>query len=258
MDLINETKSRLKSKIDPSEVIHLYIEERKNISEISKLLGVNFGTIKLRLMRSGISLRSHSEEKLVTMNRPDVKKRVSEASKKSYLKRKETNIKKYGHEVPADGINWQDKYEKENHVRHPSQLDKNIQRMKLQNPMDNQNSKDKVKFNRWTNKSEEELVKIRNKSKLTCLKNFNYDNPLKSKLIIDKIKETNIKRRNVDWITKDPYIKQKVQYTRLTNFIPEINHRLNILNLELTNDFSDVTSIVTLKCKNVIQYLNQY
>lgn len=69
--------SRVVIDLDEKEIIRLYCEEMLTIQEICKKFNVNYGTIKLRLINNNIKLRNASESKLIYMNRPEVKKKMS-------------------------------------------------------------------------------------------------------------------------------------------------------------------------------------
>lgn len=98
-----------------------YEIELLTISEICNKLNVKFYNLKKIMIECNIKIRSHQENQLIVMNRNNVKENVSKASKKSQHKRKETNLKKYGVEVPASNLKWKDEYERKFGVRHPNQ-----------------------------------------------------------------------------------------------------------------------------------------
>jgi len=239
----------LKISLDVDEILRLYHVELKNVDEIAKIFKVNHGTIKLRLIKSGTKLRTTSEIKKVSMNKPDVKKRTSEASIRSQPKRKETNIRKYGSEVSANSINWKDDYEKEHGVRHPNQREESKEKMRGENnPAKRQESREKIKQNRWENKTDEELDQIQENQKAAWIKNLGVDNPLKSEKVKNKIRENSIKSRGVNWVTKDPEIQKKILEYKFAKSTPRIQERLKELNLELINDFIGITKVIPVKC----------
>jgi len=183
------------------------------------------------------------------MNRPEVKEHISIASKRSQYKRKETNINKYGSEVPAIGINWKDDYEKNYGVRHPKQREENKEKMRGDNnPSKLIDVKNKIKKNRWINKTKDELDIILNKTKDTWIRTMAKDNPLKSEEIKQKIREKNIKKYGVDWVTKDQNIKNKIKNSNFLNIKEKVFERLTQLNLELTTEFINVTDKINIKC----------
>ena len=67
--------------LNEKEIIKLYCKDLLTIQEICKKFDVNYGTIKLRLEKNNIKLRSASESKKLYMNRPEVKKIMSKAGK---------------------------------------------------------------------------------------------------------------------------------------------------------------------------------
>jgi transposase-like protein len=241
--------SKIKINLDEHEIIRLYTEENKTIQDICLLFGVNYATIKLRLIKSGIKLRTTSESKKIVMNRPEVKKRVSDASKKSQHKRKETNILKYGTEVPASGINWQDNYKKEYGVRHPNQTKENRERFGGENnPSKKPEAREKIKENRWEKKTAEELKLIQENQKNTWLNKLGVDNPLKSETVKQTIRTNSLEKRGVDWPAKDPVIREKLINIKFRKSAPKIQEKLKKINLELITPYIGVTKKVLVKC----------
>jgi len=106
--------SNLQINLDIEEIKRMYLEEFKTINEIAKYFSVSDGTIKLRLVNSNISLRTHSENQKIVMNRPEVLKKTSESSKRSSKQRMNTNLKRHGAVVAANGPEikpkWQAKH----------------------------------------------------------------------------------------------------------------------------------------------------
>jgi len=226
-----------------------YEIELLTISEICNKLNVKFYNLKKIMIECNIKIRSHQENQLIVMNRNNVKENVSKASKKSQHKRKETNLKKYGVEVPASNLKWKDEYERKFGVRHPNQRKEAKKRMRgNNNPSKRIESKEKIKQNRWINKDKNELLNIRNKTIEKWKENLNVDNPLKSQKIIEKIQKTNISKRGVPWITMDEKVKEKILRTHQIKMKEIIHQRLKELNLELVNDFINVTDRIKLKC----------
>ena len=59
----------MKLNIDVNEIIRLYVEEQLPISEIAKMYGVNHSTIRLRLVRNDIEIRSIKETQKIAMDK---------------------------------------------------------------------------------------------------------------------------------------------------------------------------------------------
>lgn len=183
MDLIKRKRKGVDQvNLDEKEIIRLYTEDLLSVEEIRKIFNVNYATIKLRLVRNGITLRTPSEQKKITMNKPEVKKRISEASKRTSEQRMKTTIERYGVPVasnnPEKRKKWQDDYIKEHGVawnKDPERLEKSkttcLKKYGVENPSQTEEAKEKISQNRWKNKSEEELEEIHNK----CIKTF-YNN----------------------------------------------------------------------------------
>lgn len=260
--------------LDSEKIVKLYIEDKLSILAISKIFGVNPGTIKLRLERKEIKLRTHSENQKIALNRNQAKKNISIASKESSLKRKETNLKKYNTEVPANNINikkdWQEEHFKKYGYNCPNQRHEIIEKIKNtcidRYGEDNVSKvnfvKKKIKENRWNNKTEVELKEISEKIKNTWNENYPEGHPLRDKEIQDKIINTNLETRNVTHVSKDPEVKKRVQETRIKNSKNKIKSKLNLLNLELIDDFKNVIDTINIKCikcntifKTVLDYV---
>ena len=235
--------------IDKDEAIKLY-EEGYSVYELALKYKVNHGTMKLRLERYGIKIRNASEQKFITMNRPEVKVNISNGSKRSQSKRKETNLKKYGSEVAANTFKWKDDYEKENGVRHPNQREESRENMRGDNnPAKRTESKEKIKQKRWDEKTQEELNEIMSKTKQTWIDNTGFDNPMKVQDTKEKAKQTNLERRGVEWVPQDPNVKEKTRETHISRVIKKINEKLNEAELELIDDFVNITNLIEVKCK---------
>jgi len=256
--------------LDEREIIRLYVEEKKSIEDIRKMFKVSYGTIKLRLVRNNIPLRSHSESKKITMNKPEVKQKVSEASKRTREQRKQTNIKRYGTEVPASNPEirkrWQQEYIKKHgtsYAKDPNRINKikqtSLERYGVDNPAKHKNIQRKISERRWKNKSEEELKQIQNKSELTCLERFGTKHAMKNEKIKQKIQER--------WFSKSKEeqeaIKKRISKTQLENKVQTILSRLPKLNVELLEPYKGVTKEVKVKClkcqtifKTTIDYLS--
>ncbi len=248
-------KNRLQLDIDINEIIKLYNDELWNIAKIAKHFNVNYGTIKLRLIKSNIKLRSHSESKKIVMNDPDVKLKTSKASKESQEKRKETNLKKYGHEVPSNALKeeWQKKHLNKYGVKWSNQRndikekrkETNLKKYGVENVSHLKEIQNKIKLNRWINKDNSELNLIQDKIKNKFLEKYGFDNCLKNPKIKNKLK-------NSRWIlkTKDDLelINYKSKQTHFKNFKLQINDRLIQLNLKLITPFKNVTDLHEVQC----------
>ena len=169
-------------KLDEKEIIRLYLDKQLSILDISKKFNVNFGTIKLRLTKNNIPVRTQSQAKKIVMNKPEVKNRVGVASKKASKKRMETNIKRYGTAVasntPQKRKEWTEDYFKKHGVdwnKDPRRIEKSrktcLERYNVDNGSKSKNSKKKISQKRWKDKTEEELILIKNKSDKTYFKN---------------------------------------------------------------------------------------
>lgn len=169
-------------KLNNNEIKRLYIEKQQTIEDIRKIFNVNYGTIKLRLIKMGIQLRNASESQKIVMNRPEVKKNISKASIKSSPQRMATCIEKYGSPVAANNSDlrkqWEDNYIQKHNIewnKDPKRKQKSqetcMNKYQVKNGSQSDNARNKIKQNRWINKSEEELNKIQDKSKFTYFKN---------------------------------------------------------------------------------------
>ena len=176
--------------LDEKEIIRLYLEEMLTIQDICKKLGVNYATIKLRLTRNNVPLRSVSESKKIVMNRPEVKQNVSEASKRSSQQRMETNIERYGSTVPSNAPEkrekWQQEYLEEHGIewnKDPSRMEKSkatcMERYGVDNGSKADEAREKISQHRWKDKTEEELEEIKNKS-IQSFYNNNHKERVKS------------------------------------------------------------------------------
>jgi hypothetical protein len=243
-----EEKKRIADSID--EIKKLYEIEQLTLSEISTILKTNNYVLKEAMTNANITLRTWSETQKIMMNRPNVKVNISNASKKSQSKRKETNLKKYGSEVAANTFKWKDDYEKENGVRHPNQREESRENMRGDNnPAKLEENRIKIKQKRWDEKTQEELDEIMSKTKQTWIDNTGFDNPMKVQETKEKAKQTNLERRGVEWVPQDPNVKEKTRETHISRVIKKINEKLNEAELELIDDFVNITNLIEVKCK---------
>jgi len=168
--------------LDEKEIIRLYLEEFLTIEDIRKKIGVNYGTIRLRLIRNNIPLRSISESKKIVMNRQEVKKKTSEASKRSSKQRMKTNIERYGAAVASNNLEKRKQWEQDYLKKHGIEWNKDPKRTKkiketciekygVDNASKIEESRKKISEIRWKNKSEKELQEIQNRSNNTFFKN---------------------------------------------------------------------------------------
>ena len=256
--------------LNEQEIIHLYIEEKKSIEDIRKIFKVSYGTIKLRLVRNNISLRSQSESKKITMNKPEVKQKISEACKHTNEQRKQTNLKLYGTEVPASNPEirnrWQQKYIKKHgisYAKDPNRINKikqtSLEKYGVDNPSKHKGIQKKISEQRWKNKSEEDLKQIQNKSKLTCLERLGVEHPMKNNSIKQKIQERWFSKSKEEQET----IKKRISKTQLENKAQRIISRLPELNVELLEPYQGVTKEVKVRCtkcqttfKTTIDYIS--
>ncbi len=127
--------------------------------------------------------------------------------------------------------------------------------------------------------SKEKIEQTNSKRIKTYLKNFNVDNPLKSKEIQEKYNKTMLKNHNVKWSMESKKIYEKHKQTMLVNFntynyklskeyqikvFENIKKKLEILELEFVDKeykgFSFIHSWKCLKCNNIFQHswINMY
>jgi len=243
-----EEKKRISDSIE--EVRKLYEIKQLTLGEISTILKTNNYILKEAITNANIRLRTWSETQKIMMNRPEVKINISNASKKSQSKRKETNLKKYGSEVAANTLKWKDDYEKENGVRHPNQQEEFRESMRGDNnPAKLEENKIKIKQKRWEEKTQEELNEIMSKTKQTWIENTGVDNPMKVQENKEKTKQTNLEKRGVEWVPQDPEVKNKVRQTHVSRVIEKINEKMNNSDLEFIDEFVNVTNLIKVKCK---------
>jgi len=250
----------MKLVLDESEIIRLYIEENLNISQIAKHFNVNHGTIKLRLVKNNIPLKSFKQIQKEAMNRPDVKKKVSDSAKKSHNKRKDTNIKKYGSEVPANNTDIKNRWLKnvDWDKRNKKIIKTCLDKYGVDNVSKSDNIKEKIKQNRWKNKSDEELNDIKNKTIDTFINNYGVDNPLKN----NEIKEQVRKSRWGDKSEEDlKEIKKRTIKTFFTNNKSLKLSKIKDYNVELVEEYKGIKNLTKIKCtlcNNIYETIIEY
>jgi len=266
--------SEMVLQLDIDEICRMYIDELKSVSQIATHFGVNFGTIKLRLNKSGVEFRTHSENQTIVMNRPEVLKNVSNASKRSSKQRTANNIKNYGAVVPANGPKikplWKEKHLKETGFEWPNQRpdvrnqykETCLDRYDVDNVSKVPEIEARAREERWLNKTDEELNEIREKTKKTCIENLDVDNPMKNKNVVKNVRKNYKEKTGFDWMTKNPEVREKIDKTRLKNSLKKIKRILEKYNLELLDEFNITTEKVKLKClkcnhvfKSTIDYI---
>lgn len=242
--------------LDEKEIIRLYIEEKLTIEDIRKKFNVNYATIKLRLERNNIPLRSASESKKIVMNRKEVKKKVSVASKNSAEKRKKTNLERYGSVVPASSIQlrkrWEEEYIKEHGISYgkdPNRLRKIeetcLEKEGVVNVSQFKSSREKISTNRWKNKTKEELDDIINKSRATCIDRIGVPNPLEDEVIKEKVRKSR-------WVDKTKSeleeIENKGKRTIREKMLPVILGKLKEMNLKMVSEYKNTTEPMIIRC----------
>lgn len=96
-----------------------YWIEKLNPYQIAKLCKANHKTIRVWLKKLNISIRSISEATKISMNNPDIKKKVSIASKKMWNK---SGFKERRHKAMLGSIPWNKDLKKEDDIR----VEKNV------------------------------------------------------------------------------------------------------------------------------------
>ena len=268
-------------KLDEKEIIRLYTEELLNVNQIANIFGVNHGTINLRLKKNGVHKRSHKETQLLAMNRPEVKEKISQKSKETSPQRLATNMRKYGAAVPANNIEikkeWKQKHIDEHGVEWPNQREEIIQKRGdtvldkygVDNVSKVPEFQEKIKQNRWENKTEEELKEIQEKTIQTWLENLGVDNPLKNPEIRDKVKKTwgnktkeeleEIHNKSVNiWLqkynttnpAKNENIRKSISNTKIHKFINEhLPTLLDYLGLDIKEEWVHAHEEYTFICR---------
>jgi len=261
----------MKLDLDIEEITNLYINELWSISKIAEKFKVNHGTIKLRLSKNNITFRTHSENQKIAMSKPEVKEKISAASKKVSHLRSQTNLTKYGTSVPANNskINqrWKEKHLKEYGVEFPNQRKDVISKRKetcinkygTNNVSKLIEVKKKISNNRWRNKSKDDLNIIQEKTKNTWIRNLGTDNPLKNNDTKEKVRQKRWQQKTKEELER---IQEKSNVTRIENKQEEVLEKLNLLNLEILEPFKNVTDYIQLKClkcgiifKSVLDYV---
>jgi len=204
------------------------------------------------------------------MNRPEVKQKISEASKRTREQRKQTNLKRYGTEVPACNPEirkrWQQGYIKKHgisYAKDPNRIKRikqtTLERYGVDNPSKHKDIQKKISERRWKSKSEEELKQIQNKSRLTCLERFGTEHAMKNERVKQKVQER--------WFSKSKEeqeaTKKRISKTHLENKAQRILSRLSELNIELLEPYQGVTKETKVKCtkcqtifETIIDYLS--
>ena len=216
------------SRLEQSKATKLerYGDENYNNSEKNKLTQIeHFGSVekahkvgaekskKTKLERYGNEVYNNSEKSSQTwLSKTD--KEIEEIVNK----RKETNLLKYGVEVPTQNEeiankikqSWNNKSEEE-----IQEFVNKVKSTKLKLYGDETYSNGEKCAETWNSKSEAELKEIEEKRKHTNLKIYGVNFASQNEDVKNKIKETNLKRYGKEHATQSEQIKEKTKNTNL-------------------------------------------
>ena len=216
------------SRLEQSKATKLerYGDENYNNSEKNKLTQIErFGSVekahkvgaekskKTKLERYGNEVYNNSEKSSQTwLSKTD--KEIEEIVNK----RKETNLLKYGVEVPTQNEeiankikqSWNNKSEEE-----IQEFVNKVKSTKLKLYGDETYSNGEKCAETWNSKSEAELKEIEEKRKHTNLKIYGVNFASQNEDVKNKIKETNLKRYGKEHATQSEQIKEKTKNTNL-------------------------------------------
>ena len=148
-------------------------------------------------------------------------------------KHKQTNLKKYGYENPAQSKEIKNKIKNTNLEKYgcSSSFASNVVKEKIRNTnlerygCEHYNNPQKIKQS-LLNKTKEEWDTIVDKRHKTNLNIYGVENVLQSKEIKDKIRNTNLEKYGVEWSTQRSDVKEKVSSTKM-NYTNERNNEIN-------------------------------
>ena len=216
------------SRLEQSKATKLerYGDENYNNSEKNKLTQIeHFGSVekahkvgaekskKTKLERYGNEVYNNSEKSSQTwLSKTD--KEIEEIVNK----RKETNLLKYGVEVPTQNEeiankikqSWNNKSEEE-----IQEFVNKVKSTKLKLYGDETYSNGEKCAETWNSKSEAELKEIEEKRKYTNLKIYGVNFASQNEDVKNKIKETNLERYGKEHATQSEQIKEKTKNTNL-------------------------------------------
>lgn len=216
------------SRLEQSKATKLerYGDENYNNSEKNKLTQIeHFGSVekahkvgaekskKTKLERYGNEVYNNSEKSSQTwLSKTD--KEIEEIVNK----RKETNLLKYGVEVPTQNeeiVNkikqsWNNKSEEE-----IQEFVNKVKSTKLKLYGDETYSNGEKCAETWNSKSEAELKEIEEKRKHTNLKIYGVNFVSQNEDVKNKIKETNLERYGKEHATQSEQVKEKTKNTNL-------------------------------------------
>ena len=216
------------SRLEQSKATKLerYGDENYNNSEKNKLTQIeHFGSVekahkvgaekskKTKLERYGNEVYNNSEKSSQTwLSKTD--KEIEEIVNK----RKETNLLKYGVEVPTQNEeiankikqSWNNKSEEE-----IQEFVNKVKSTKLKLYGDETYSNGEKCAETWNSKSEAELKEIEEKRKHTNLKIYGVNFASQNEDVKNKIKETNLERYGKEHATQSEQIKEKTKNTNL-------------------------------------------
>ena len=164
---------------------------------------------------------------------PGMVPRSKEEKEKSNLKRKQTNMVKYGGSCPLSSETIKEKVKQTNltkyGVENPMYLqgfkdklkDTNNKKYGVENPFQSEEIKEKSRQTNLKNLGVEypmQSPEIQEKRKQTTLSHYGVDHPLKSKEIQDKIKQTNLNKYGSEYAVSSNYVRNRAENTLLSNY----------------------------------------
>lgn len=216
------------SRLEQSKTTKLerYGDENYNNSEKNKLTQIkHFGSVekahkssaekskKTKLERYGNEVYNNSEKSSQTwLSKTD--KEIEEIVNK----RKETNLLKYGVEVPTQNEEIANKMKHSWHNKSEEEIQEFVNKVKstkLKLYGDETYTNGEKCAETWNSKSEAELKEIEEKRKHTNLEVYGVEFISQNENVKNKIKETNLERYGKEYATQTEEVKEKTKNTNL-------------------------------------------
>lgn len=151
------------------------------------------------------------------------------SNERTLLKRKKTNLKKYGVEHSLSNKQVRKK-----------RKDTMISKYGFEYPLQNDNLKEKVNLKN-KKRSQEDWTNIHEKRKSSFLKKYGVENLWDNPSFVEKINKTNLEKYGVKWVQQNSDILNRRQVSQKKNFLEVLENRFE--NIAPAFDYEDYTGI---------------
>jgi len=94
-----------------------------------------------------------------------------------------------------------------------------------------------------------QVQSLTEKYRNTCLEKYGVNHYSQTKQFLEKCEKTCLQKHNIDHYSKSEDFKRKVRQTWISKFLPQMYSAIEVLNLELLDNYMNAISIIKVRCK---------